>query len=135
MALNPKFSTPAQNASVDAVAALLNGGYLRLYDGAQPADGDAADGGATLLAELQFGNPAFGAAVGGIATANPITADADANATGVAAWYRCFMADGVTKVHDGTVGVAGCNLNLNSVNIQIHALVSVTSFTLEQPGG
>ncbi len=135
MPLNPKYSTAAQNASVNAIAALLNGGTMRIYDGVQPASADDGIGGATLLAEIGFGNPAFGAAVDGVATANAMTPDADANATGVATWYRCVAADGITVVHDGSVGVAGCNLNLNSVNIQIHAVVSVNSFTLEQPGG
>ena len=35
MALNPKLSNEAANAEADAVAALPNNGYLRIYDGSQ----------------------------------------------------------------------------------------------------
>ncbi len=37
MALTEKRSAEARNAACDAMAALLNSGYLRLYDGSQPA--------------------------------------------------------------------------------------------------
>ena len=37
MALNPKLSDEAANAEADAVAELLDNGYLRIYNGSQPA--------------------------------------------------------------------------------------------------
>jgi hypothetical protein len=64
-----------------------------------------------------------------VLTSNLITADADANLTGAASWFRCFEVDGVTAVLDGSIGTAGCNLNLNSTAIQQHANVSVSGFT------
>jgi hypothetical protein len=133
MALNPKLAEAAANAEADAVCALLNSGKLRIYDGSQPATGDTAIDAQVLLAELTFGNPAFGAASAGVATANSITADSDANATGTASWFRTVKSDGTTKVFDGSAGVSGCNLNLNSVAIQQHAEVSVTAFTYTAP--
>jgi hypothetical protein len=135
MANNPKYTNLAVNTKADALAALLNGGKLRIYDGTQPATADTGITTQVLLAELTFGSPAFGAAVAGVAAANAITQDADADATGTATWFRALKSDGTTAVLDGSVGTSGADLNLNSVAIQIHAAVSVSSFTLTEPKG
>src|SRR4051812_39464332 len=102
MALNPKLSNAAANAAADAVCALLNNGYLRLYSGTQAADADTAIGAQVLLAELRFNATAFGSAVAGVATANAITADSSADATGTATWFRALKSDGTTVVFDGS---------------------------------
>jgi hypothetical protein len=132
MALNPKLSNAGANAAADATCALLNTGYLRIYDGAQAADADTAIGAQVLLAELRYGATAFGAAALGVATANAITADSDANATGTATWFRALKSDGTTVVFDGSVGTATANLILNSTAIQLHAAVSVSAHTYTQ---
>jgi hypothetical protein len=132
MALNPKTAAATRNAAIDAAAALLNNGYLRIYDGTQPADADTAITSQVLLAELRFNATAFGAASAGSATANAFTSDASANATGTATWYRALRSDGTTVVMDGSVGTATSNLVLNSVAISSGAEVSVTAFTLSQ---
>ena len=132
MALNPKLSDTAANAATDAVTALLNNGYLRIYDGTQAANANTAVGAQVKLAELRFGATAFGAASAGIATANAITADSSADATGTATWFRALKSDGTTVVFDGSVGTSGANLNLNSVAISSGAAVSVSAFTYTQ---
>lgn len=129
MANNPKWSNAAVNAEADALAALLNDGYLRIYDGSQPANADTAVGAQVLLAELRFNATAFAAAVAGLLTANALTADAAANATGTATWFRALKSDGTTVVFDGSVGTSAADLILDSVAIQVNADVSVTSFT------
>lgn len=129
MANNPKFSTEVVNAHADAVTALADNGYLRIYDGAQPATANTAVSTQNLLAELRLGATAFGDAVEGICTANAITADSSANASGQAGWFRVLKSDGSSPLWDGTVGTAGCDLNLNSVTIGAGAQVSVTSMT------
>lgn len=129
MANNPKWSNAAVNAEADALAALLNNGYLRIYDGTQPTNADTALGAQVLLAELRFNATAFGAAVAGLLTANAITADAAANATGTATWFRALKSDGSSVVFDGSVGTSAADLILDSVAIQVNADVSVTSFT------
>lgn len=135
MALNPKRSNAAANAAADAMAALLNTGYLRIYDGTQATDADTALGAQTLLAELRFGATAFGAASAGVATANAITADSSANATGTASWFRCLKSDGTTVVYDGSVGTATSDLVLNTVSIVAAASVTVTALTLTESKG
>lgn len=132
MALNPKLSNASANAAADAVARLLDTGYLRIYSGTQPADADTALSGNTLLAELRFNATSAPAAVAGVLTFNAIAADTSADATGTATFYRAFKSDGTTVVTDGSVGTSGANLNLNSVAIQSGAQVSVSSFTYTQ---
>jgi hypothetical protein len=116
------------------VGALLNAGFLRIYDGAQPATADTALGAQVLLAELEFDSPAFGAAIAGVATAEPITGEGDCPADGVAAWFRCVKADG-TPVFDGSVGTSAADLVLNSTAITIHGQLSLSSLTYTQGKG
>jgi hypothetical protein len=135
MPLLPKLSNVAVNAEADAVCVLANSGKLRIYDGTQPATADTALSGQVLLAELTFNATAFGAASAGVSTANAITQDAGADATGTAAWFRALKSDGTTVLFDGSVGTSGANINLNSVAISAGAAVQVTSFTFTASKG
>lgn len=128
MSLNLKMANAGVNSEANALAALCNSGYLRIYDGTQAATADTAIGAQNLLAELRFGSTAFGAAVAGVLTANAITPASAAAATGTATWFRVLQSDGTTPLFDGSVGTSGCNLNLNSTAIQVNAQVSVSSF-------
>lgn len=132
MALNPKLSNVSANAAADAICALANTGYLRIYDGTQAATADTAVGAQVLLSTLRLNATAFGAAVAGVATANAITQDSAAAATGTATWFRVLKSDGTTTLFDGSVGTSGANLNLNTVSIVAAAAVSVTSFTFTE---
>ena len=135
MANQPRLTNRGANSAADAVCALANSGLLRIYDGSQPATADTAVIAQVLLAELTLNATAFGAAVNGVATANAITADSSANATGTATWFRVLDSGGVDLVDnlwDGSVDTAGADLNLNSVAISAGASVSVTSFTYTQ---
>jgi hypothetical protein len=135
MALNPKLSNAAVSAAADALLAQLNTGYLRIYQGVQPATADTALSGQVLLAELRFGATAFGAAANGVANANALTADAAANATDTATWFRALKSDGTSVVFDGSVGTATADLILNTTAIVTNAQVSVTAFTYTQNKG
>jgi hypothetical protein len=130
MSLNPKYSNASVNAEADALAALLNSGYLRLFDGTQAATADTAIGAHNLLAELRFNATAFAAAVAGVLTANAITQDTTANATGTASWFRALKSDGTSGVFDGSAGTSAADLVLNSTAIQVNAVVSVSSLTI-----
>lgn len=133
MASNLQESTTTQNAMVDALTALANSGYIRIYDGSQPANANTAVSTQTLLAELRFGATAFGSSTSGTATANAITADSSANNTGTAAWFRVLKSDGTTVLWDGSAGTSGCDLNLNTTSIVSGATVSITSMTFTHP--
>lgn len=114
------------------------GGMLNIYGGTVPADADASLGGATLLATLTFSDPAFGAPVdanpGATATANAITGDSAADATGTASFFRITDSNGAV-VMQGSVGVTGSGqeLELNSTAIQVGIAVEVTSLTVTMP--
>jgi hypothetical protein len=135
MAVNPKRSNAAVTAAADAVCDLLDNGYLRIYNGSQPANADTAVTTQTLLAELRWNATAFGAASNGVAVANSITADASADATGTATWFRALKSDGTTAVFDGSVGTASADLILNSTGITAGANVAVTAFTYNENKG
>lgn len=129
MALNTQLANATVNAQADALGTLLDNGYLRLYDGAQPATADTAVSTQVLLAELRFAADAFPAAVGGLLTANAITADSAANATGTASWFRALKSDGTTVVLDGSVGTADANMTIATTSISAGQTVSCSSFT------
>jgi hypothetical protein len=130
MANNPKFANAAVNAEADAVARQLDNGYLRIYDGAQPATADTAIVGQVLLAELRFNATSAPAAAAGVLTFNAFTSDASANATGTAAWFRALQSNGTSVVMDGTVGtVAGFDAIINSTAISSGAQVDCTAMT------
>lgn len=128
MAKNTQLANATISAQASALASLLANGYLRLYSGTQPASADTALSGNTLLAELRFGATAFGAPVNGVLTANSITADSDAKATGTAAFFRAFSSDGVTVVMDGSVDTSNANMILPTTSISQHQTVSCSSF-------
>jgi hypothetical protein len=126
-----KISNAAANAEVDALAALLNGGHLRIYAGAVPANADEAIAAQTLLAELTFANPAFGAAVNGVATANAIGQDNANNATGTATFARA-LSSALAPVADFVVGA---DITFNSADLQAGAITQVTSLAITQGKG
>lgn len=142
MALNTKITNAVAIAMCDAAVDALDGGtgaaIVRIYDGSQPTDPDTAVSGQTLLATLVCSDPAFGNAADNTgkatATANSITDDSGADATGTAAWFRAFSTnDGATPLNaiiDGTVGTVGADLNLNTVSLVSGVAVSVSAWTV-----
>lgn len=135
---NTTISTASRNAAADALVDLLDGGasngYIEIRDGTQPADPDTAATG-TLLATCNCSDPAFGDAASGTATANAISDDTDADASGTATWFRAYDSNG-TAVIDGDVSGTGGggDLELDNTSIVAGGTVSVTSWTITMPG-
>jgi hypothetical protein len=132
MALNTQLANATVNGQGDNLATRLNSGFLRIYDGTQPATADTAITTQVLLAELTFNATAAPATVNGLITFNAITADSSANATGTPTWFRAVQSNGTTVVMDGSAGASGANLNLSGLTggqIIIGGTVSVSSFT------
>lgn len=140
---NTKIANAEALSACDAVVDALDGGtgaaVLKIYAGSQPADPDTAVGTQTLLAELTCNDPAFGNAAdddpGGKATANSISDDTSANASGTAAWFRAETSSG-NAVIDGDVSSTGAgtgDLQLDSTSISSGATVAVTSWTVTMP--
>lgn len=139
MATNTKISNAAAiamcNAIVDLVDAGSGAGYVEIRTGTQPTNVDDAAVG-TLLATLTLNDPAFGnaadAAPGGQATANAITGDASADASGVATWFRVYDSDD-TAIWDGSVGTSNADMILSDVSINIGEAVDITSWVVTMP--
>lgn len=119
-------TTPVRNAVADAVLGRINLGSAQASGDIQIATSNAFT---TILARLVMSNPAFGAASGGQATANAISPENNAPATGVAAAYRTRDRD-ANEVFRGTVGVtgSGADMQLSSVNISAGDLIQINSF-------
>lgn len=111
---------------------------LVIYSGTPPTLVDTGLSGNTVLAQLAMSNPAFGAAAditpGARATASAISSDTAADATGTATFFRILDRANTPRIQ-GSVGTSGAELNLNSVAIQVNALVSVSSLTVTMPEG
>lgn len=133
MANNPLFYDATVKAAVDAAAALLNSGFIKIYTGGQPSLNSAVSG--TLLATLTFSATAFpasSASAGTVtATANSITSGAAGN-TGTAGYFALVKSDTTTVVATGSVGTSGADLNLNSTSISSGATVSCSAFTITE---
>ena len=128
------YVTGTRNDRLDEVTAAMDAGAsganLRIYSGSRPATGGATT---TLLAELTFSTTSAPAASGGVLTANAITPDSSANATGTATWFRAVDSDNNT-VLDGSVGSTGSgeDLELNSTSIATGQEVRVSSFVITE---
>lgn len=131
MANSPKRTNEAANAACDAMAALVNGGTLKIYTvgSGVPATAATAISDQVLLATLTLNGTAFGAAVAGVATANAITGDTSADATGTASFFRLLTSGGSSRFQ-GLCGTSASDLNLNTLSIVSGAQVDVTSLTL-----
>jgi hypothetical protein len=126
-------TTAVRNARADALTtAIGNAALLRIYDGTPPANANAALSGNTKLAELTCGSPFAPAAASGVQTANSITQDSSADATGTASFFRVYKSDGTTVTEQGSVGTSGADLNLNTTSIVAGGPVAVTSFALTE---
>lgn len=129
-----RISTASRNAAADAIAVLLDGGYIEIRDGAQPATPATAASG-TLLGTLNLGGPAFGAAANGTATANAITDDNDADASGTAGWFRAYDAIDNAVIDGAITGEGGGGeLELDDTDIVAGGVISVNSWTITMPG-
>ncbi len=133
MPTSPKRSAAAANAACDAMAALLNSGTLKIYTVGSgiPATVAAAITDQVLLATLTLSATAFAGSVAGVATANAITGDTSADATGTASFFRLLNSGGAA-VCQGLCGTSGADLNLNTLSIVQNADIEVTSLTLTE---
>lgn len=120
----------ARNAAGTALTALVNSGSIQIRTGSSPGVDSVATG--TLLGTLPLSATAFGTWSAGSATANSITQDSSADATGTAGYFRA-LDSGSGAVIDGTVGTSGTDMILNSVAITSGATIDITSWVINHP--
>lgn len=143
MATDPSFSQAGAVAALNALLALLNvggAGTVKVLTGSPPATLETADSG-TLLATLTLSATAFPTATtitspfrGAEATANSITSDTSADATGTAGYFRATNNAG-TNVIQGTAGTSSADLILNTTSIVSGATVAITSWVARLADG
>jgi hypothetical protein len=127
-----QYSISLRNSINNAIVAAVGaGGLLNIYSGVPPASVDAALSGNALLVAMPC-SATFGVTASGTLTVNAIS-QTNAVATGAASFFR-FCTSGGTAVLQGTVGTAGCDLNVNTTAIVTGGPEVITSFTLPAPG-
>jgi hypothetical protein len=132
MASDVRFSTATLNGFLDTLNTRIgSGGFLRFYDGTKPTNGDTALGAQVKLAELALSASPFGAASSRTATANAITTDTSADATGTTTWAT-FVTSGGTRVLDVTVGEAAdsADITVDNKSFVVGADIAVTAFSI-----
>lgn len=124
-------TTDSVNASCNAVVDLIDAesptaGKLYIYGA----------GYSPLLVTITLGDPAFGAASSGVATANGLPLSGTAVADGTAALFEVVDGDD-DVIFEGTVGgtaeATSGDLQLNSSTIVTDDLITITAFTFTAP--
>jgi hypothetical protein len=130
MANNVHLGVAAANAEADAISVLCNSGTICLYDGTQPATADTAISDQLKYATLTFAATArSGSSADGVATFAAIVKDSAADRSGTPTWFRAWKQNGTDAVFDGTVGLSGCDCNIDALPISSGAEVTCTSMT------
>ena len=139
-ASNFKIGTSARDAACNGIVDLIDGGTgagtIKVRTGSPPTNvADASSG--TLLGTLTFNSTAFGSSSSGTATANAITSDTSADASGDAGYFRFYAgaASDTAAILQGTAGNAGDSPDLTFDNKTIVAggTIAISSFTVTVP--
>ena len=110
---NTQIANATVNAQASALAALLNGGFIDVYDGTQPASSDTAVTTQVKGGRMTFGATAFAAPANGVLTANASTSGV-ATAGITPTWARLLRSDGTTAVMDLSAGATNANILLGA---------------------
>lgn len=98
-----------------------------LYSGTQPANANTAITSQVLLVALPIAG-VFGTDTDGTLTLGAVT-QTNAAASGTASFFRIFKSDN-SVVMDGSVGLSGADLILNTVDIVAGQSVDITAGTI-----
>ena len=141
MASNFKLGTTARNGGCDGIVDLFDGGTppatMAIRTGSPETNVSDASGG-TLLGTVTFSNPAFGSASTGVATANAITSDSNADNSGVAGHFRAYQgaAGDTAALCQGTAGDAGdapVDMQFDNKTIVAGGVIAISSMTVTVP--
>lgn len=125
-----QLSVAVRNARLDSIETILGTApILRIFTGAAPANCAAANSG-TVLATLTLPSDWLAAAASGAKAKAGTWADASADATGTAAHFRIHDSGDVACHLQGTVGVSGTDMIVDSVSFTAGQSFTITTFTL-----
>jgi len=125
-----QLSVLCRNAMLDAIEVFAGTTpVLKIRTGAQPANCAAADSG-SVVSTITLPSDWMAAADAGAKAMSGTWADASADATGVAAHFRLYKADGTTCVMQGSCGESDAQMILDNTDLNEGQAFSITSFTL-----
>jgi hypothetical protein len=125
-----QFSAAVRNARLDAIETAIGASaVLMIRTGAVPANVAAADSG-TVLATLNLPSDWMAGATGGSKALAGTWTDASADATGTAAHFRIYASGGTVPHMQGTVGLSGTDMIVDSVSFTAGQTFNITTFTL-----
>jgi hypothetical protein len=116
----------AQNEGLITYAG--SGAIINIYQGIAPANANTGITTQTLLVSCVLAG-AFGTDTNGTLTLGTVN-NGTAVASGTASFFRIFKSDGTTVVMDGSVGVSGADLNLDTTTINITQTVNISGGTI-----
>lgn len=129
MASNLKYSNGTRHAQNEGLITYAgSNARINLYQGTQPANANTAISTQTLLVTCIL-TGGFGTDTDGTLTLGSVQTGT-AVATGTAQFFRITKSDGTTVVMDGSVGVSGADLNLNTTTINITQSVDISGGTI-----
>lgn len=130
-----QLSTAVRNALLDAIETTIGASaILKIRTGAVPASPATADSG-TVLATVVLPADWMAAAAGGSKAKQGTWGDDSADASGTAAHYRIYAADGTTCHLQGTVTASGGggDMTVDNTNFALGQKFTVDTFTLTAP--
>ena len=127
-----RYSTTLANSIVSAFETAFEGGNLKIYSGAQPADGDTAASG-TLLATIPVPADGFTTAASGVISKQGTWEDT-VDTSGTAGWAR-LEDSGASQNMDMAVTSTGGGgeIELDSTSLVAGGVVTVSTFSITQP--
>lgn len=142
-----KISTGLRNAMLDTASlkGAMTGALIYIYGGTVPAAANDADTGATLLCTISTGGDGTALALEAAAAAGVITKETDdtwsgeVTTAGTATFFRMKMPadDGSSsttlKRIQGTIGLAGEDMNLSSTSLLLAAVQTIDYFSVAIP--
>ena len=131
--MSSSFAAVWERAGVDGKTALMDGGYMEVLDGTQPADVDTAKSGNTTLVTMTFNDPAMNSAAG----SGPYTASlngsptAMGDANGNATWGRIYTSGDVALFDVTVTGIGGGGeAEISDTSIIIGQVINLVSLAL-----
>ena len=146
-----RVSTGMRNALLSGASgsgglkAILDGGVLDIFTGAQPASADYVETGTKLVRISSTSGVGgtdglrFGTAAAGI---QPLTTPAWTGAVtvaGVAGWFRFYGTGGTAGTSaterrmDGNCGISGADLTLTHTTLSLNSTLTITAANITQP--
>lgn len=125
-----QYSVSVRNEKLDAVeAAIGTSPILKIYTGSMPASCSSARTG-TVLATVTLPVDWMNSASSGVKTKTGTWEDPSADNTGIAGYFSILDSTGTTTHIQGTVGLSGADMILDSVNFTAGQAFTVTNFQI-----